>query len=181
MSYHQSLQQLSDAVLAGVEGLEPYRVNLIGGHAAALQNNFKLTQNLLGAEVFAQIAQVYATYFMAEHWDINLYGDQFSGFIAAQVNGPKGDLLDWHFFSDVAAIEYAVTAQYYADADQQGMTVSLNSPELISVSLLQQLHLVHPYTEISADCEHAEALYVVRDGISIYLNGCDADRGSQDG
>ncbi|WP_136679807.1 DNA-binding domain-containing protein [Neptunomonas sp. XY-337] len=171
MSYQDSLQRFADAVLAADPSVEPYRTNLISGHAAALGNTFKLVKCLLGAETFSQLSHVYAAHYPAAHWDINRYGDQFSRFIEAQIHGPRGSYLDWSLYSDVAAIEYAITEQYYADDEAYPSFVVLYAPEKLTLSLLQQLHLAHPYTDISTDCAGAKALHIYRRGIALYING----------
>lgn len=169
MNYQESLQRFADAVLAADPSVESYRTNFISGHAAALGNTFKLVKCLLSAETFSQLAHVYAAHYPAAHWDINRYGDQFSHFIEAQVQGSRGSCLDWPLYSDVAAIEYAITEQYYADDEAYSSFVVLCTPDKLTPSLLQQLHLAHPYTDISGDCAGAKALHIYRRGITLYI------------
>ena len=92
-----------------------YQNNRIQSRIAALRQHFPTTAQILGGSVFSALTSAYAKHFKSQQWDINLYGDQFSGFLAAQVNSARAEAFDWPAIAWLASLEFKLLQLYYAD------------------------------------------------------------------
>ena len=113
--YLQSLERFTQAIHSGEGSMAIYQNNTLGLHSQALAANFQVTRQLLGQAAFDALARVYSQHFPADHWDINLYGEQFSHLIAAQASSPKAGQHDFTSAAAMATLEYAILLAYYAD------------------------------------------------------------------
>lgn len=169
--YSESLTTFADAVLEGQSNVSAYTNNYMGVHALALHNIFLCVRTQLGETPFAALSNVYVQHFPASQWDINRYGEQFSELLAAQVHGAKADAFDWPALAALAAVEYAITAQYYADDDvvHGGEPILVDAASELSLDCrwLHQLAELHPYADISARISFESPVAIWRDGLRI--------------
>lgn len=170
-AYVESLTTFADAVLEGQPNLSAYTNNYIGVHAIALQNIYMCVREQLGATPFAALSNVYVQHFPASQWDINRYGEQFADLLAAQVHGAKADAFDWPALAALASIEYAMTAQYYADDDinHGGEPTLVDADATISLDRhwIHRLAELHPYADIAARISFESPVAVWRDALRI--------------
>lgn len=144
-------QQLQGFVRADFNDCTVYQRNISATLQQALIANFRATKQLLGEDDFLPLAYTYANHYASRHWDINLYGDGFAAFIAAQVNGGKKGQ-DWLLFASIAALEYEILVLYYAD-DSKNAGVTDCYRELTQADRLgiaAGLKAVHPYASFPA-------------------------------
>lgn len=169
--YRESLTAFADAVLEGQTNVSAYTNNYMGVHALALHNIFLCVRSQLGETPFAALSNVYVQHFPASQWDINRYGEQFSELLAAQVNGAKADAFDWPALAALAAVEYAITAQYYADDDVkhggEPLLVDAASELSLDRNWVYQLAELHPYADIAARISFESPVAIWRDGLRI--------------
>lgn len=91
-----------------------YQNNVQSVHEQALASNYPCVQQCVGS-LFGSLSTVYAEHYSAKAWDINLYGDQFPDFIAAQrVDAPW----PWGFVATLALLERHLLLVYYAEKDE---------------------------------------------------------------
>ncbi|MGK0442990.1 MAG: hypothetical protein ACJA0N_002810 [Pseudohongiellaceae bacterium] len=154
--YYDQLSQLTDAILRSEKVVDDYCHNYMGGHCQALQNTFPCTLEMMGNKTFSALAQVYIKHYPATNWDINLYGDGFGDFIAAQVMGPKADEFNWLLLAIVSRLEYAITCVYYADNEYSTCDdpfVLATAPTELTIINMDSftpvmLNSFHPYVDI---------------------------------
>lgn len=170
-SYRESLTAFADAVLEGQSNVSAYTNNYMGVHALALHNIFLCVRSQLGETPFAALSNVYVQHFPASQWDINRYGDQFAELLAAQVHGARADAFDWPALAALAAVEYAITAQYYADDDvgHGGEPILVDAASEVSLdrSWVHQLAELHPYADIAVRISFESPVAIWRDGLRI--------------
>jgi len=152
-AYASAIAAFSDAVLQEGPSVEPYSDNYKGVHALALHNIYQCVQSLLGDAAFMALSRVYVRHYSPMRWDLNVYGERFYELVAAQIHGSKADAYDWEALSLLARIEYAMTVQYYSDADLHhgGEPVLLDTTlsDCLSSEWLQRLAVLHPYADIA--------------------------------
>lgn len=169
--YRESLTAFADAVLEGQTNVSAYTNNYMGVHALALHNIFLCVRSQLGETPFAALSNVYVQHFPASQWDINRYGEQFAELLAAQVHGAKADAFDWPALAALAAVEYAITAQYYADddVDHGGEPILVDAACELSLDRhwVHQLAELHPYADIAARISFEAPVAIWRDGLRI--------------
>lgn len=72
----------------------------------AVRGDYSALQHYLGGEVFETMLQHFVQHTPSHHWDLNLYSQKFSAFVARQSN----DVLA----QDIAAIESAIAVTYWS-------------------------------------------------------------------
>lgn len=159
-AYAEALTRFCDTELAKVTA---YQTNRQSGKVAALKQNFPFTLQILEAELFLPLAVVYQQHYPSEHWDINLYGEQFPGFIRAQAKGFHATRCNWRFIAQVAAFEYGVLCCYY----RNGFTGQY--PLSHARALLPELCKHHPWlvcdfdlASVSGDVLEATELLTIK-------------------
>ena len=184
-AYNCALTAFADAVLEGRDDVAPYTNNYLGVHRMALGNIYLCVKEVLGDGSFAALAGVYVKHFPASQWDVNRYGERFSELLAAQVNGVKADAFDWPAIAALAAIEYAITEQYYADNDLKHG----GEPTVIEAEATVQLHqgwihrlaALHPYADIAARLSFESSVAVWREDLRIKVMPVDLILDTGDG
>jgi hypothetical protein len=176
--YSEVLTDFCDAVMSASESLGPYTRNYQGGHRNALQNTFPSIQSALGENTFAALAAVYTSHYPPMEWDLNLYGEQFPGLIQAQEKGGAATAFNWRLLGAIARLEYAITATYYADDPQDGLTdASINSPHLLATDpeLSQpwnsdEMQRQHPFADIDPQLTFSSPLAVWREQLRVQVS-----------
>ena len=150
----------------------PYTTNLITSRVAVLALIYPAVTEQLGDATMAALSQVYATHYASHHWDINLYGDQFSDLLNAQQHSPKATQFDWKTLANLAKFEYLLCSLYYADslpADQlrEASLEDATAPELASLQgltpqMLDSLTRRHPLLDAIAPELHNDTCLLLR-------------------
>jgi hypothetical protein len=162
-NYSSQLSQLTDAILNSEQQLDSYCHNYFGGHSQALEAIFPCTLAMMGHNTFSALALVYVRHYPAKHWDINLYGDGFSDFIAAQVMGPKANKVDWQLLAAVSGLEYAITCVYYAGSEScTGDQPLVVKPVAIDALAPAALFDYHPYVDCGSIVRFNHSIYLWR-------------------
>lgn len=170
-AYQDSLDGFANLILGSDQRVSAYTNNYLLGHAAALANTFLLSQKVLSEDVFSALGKVYTEHYPPTNWDLNLYGSQFPAFLGAQVHGPKADAFNWHLVADIAAVEYAITQQYYATTDSNEATIlNMDAAEFLDEQLFQALNQQHPYVAVTVDAINAETLIIYRHDLQIVID-----------
>lgn len=172
-NYANSLQHFCDAVSQGEAGVSIYTNNYYGVHAQVLETIYPIVKSFLGEKIFSALAYTYAEHYPSTQWDINLYGNKFADFVAAQTQSSKANDLDWEFVATLAQIEYAIVQAYYDDDAQDTANtvywVAPNQhppePELI-VNLQEQ----HPYAQISQTLVFNQPIAIWRADLKIQIS-----------
>ena len=73
--YARLIEQFAQGVLS--EEIAAYTDNYIGAHLSAIETTYPALYELLGADTFGAIAQMYIQHHVPQSWDINLYGEAF--------------------------------------------------------------------------------------------------------
>jgi len=184
-AYSIALTDFTDAVLAGREDVAPYTNNYLGVHRLALGNIYLCVKEVLGEGPFGALSSVYVKHFPASQWDVNRYGEHFSELLAAQVNGAKADAFDWPAIAALAAIEYAITEQYYADKNlkQGGEPTLIDAEEAVQLhqDWIHRLAALHPYADIAARLSIESSVAVWRDDLRIKVMPVDLILDTGDG
>ncbi|WP_370979258.1 putative DNA-binding domain-containing protein [Agaribacterium sp. ZY112] len=94
-----------------------YQRNALGARSQTLRNNFPSLCEQLTTEDCTALFHCYSLHYPSKHWDLNLYGNQLSWFIAQQHKGPKANYYNWAELASITAIEYAITQLYYSGLD----------------------------------------------------------------
>lgn len=116
LDYRQT-GQLQDC-LQPAEGLIDkvalYRGNLTAIWRNTLQNAYPVLQQLVGPDYFSQMARAYGLAVPSGSGDLNQFGAGLAGFL-----GRQPELMqDYPYFAEMAGLEWALHAAYYA-ADHQ--------------------------------------------------------------
>lgn len=184
-AYSTALTDFTDAVLARREDVAPYTNNYLGVHRLALGNIYLCVKEVLGEGPFGALSSVYVQHFPASQWDVNRYGEHFSELLAAQVNGTRADAFDWPAIAGLAAIEYAITEQYYADKDleQGGEPILIDADESIQLhqDWIHSLAALHPYADIAAKLLFKSSVAVWREDLRIKVMPVDLILDAGDG
>lgn len=184
-SYSRALTAFADAVLEGRDDVAPYTNNYLGVHRLALGNIYLCVKEVLGDGPFGALSTVYVQHFPANQWDVNRYGERFSELLAAQVNGAKADVFDWPAIAALAAIEYGITEQYYADSDLKhgGEPTVIDADESIQLrqDWIHRLAELHPYADIAARLSFESSVAIWRDDLRIKVMPVDLILDTGDG
>ncbi len=153
--YASTLQQFVAGLRAGEGSASPYSNNVYGGRRAVLESNFPALHRVLGAALFQPLAVAYAKHYPSRDWDINLYGELFPQLLAAQVNSPRADEVDWQALAQLAALEYIMLRCYYArgGANSAALTVPLEQWQSAAglTQLAAALRAGHPFARLQVD------------------------------
>lgn len=184
-AYVRALTTFTDAVLEGRDDVAPYTHNYLGVHRLALGNIYLCVKELLGDGPFGALAHVYVQHFPASQWDVNRYGERFSELLAAQVYGAKADVFDWPGIAALAAIEYAITEQYYADHDLkhggEPTVIDVDESVRLHQDWIHRLAALHPYADIAARQSFESSVAVWRDDLRIKVMPADLILDTGDG
>lgn len=147
-TYTQALQQFTAAVATNQEGegFGVYRNNALLGKVNAVVGNYPVVKRLLPDPVFMALSHAYAKNVKSQHWDINLYGSGFAGFLQAQLNGPKKDAFNWLAIAAVAKIEYILLNIYYQQARTEHIDVDLLKSLYDDLPLFIECHAYADFT-----------------------------------
>lgn len=126
------------------ERLKVYRNNIVGSLSEALRMNFSAVEDLTGKEFFTAMARNFILSSPPHEGDINEYGAGFDEFIASYT--PAKGL---PYLADVARLEIAVNAAYFAP-DDAAMTAAELSPENLHLQLRRSAQLVESKFPVSA-------------------------------
>lgn len=114
-----------------------YRGNLTATWHKTLSNVYPVLQQLVGDEFFAGLSRAYGLAYPSLSGDLNLFGEQFSAFLAIFPH-----VADWPYLPDMARLEWALHRVHYA-ADAQaldGQAFAGLAPELIETACFR----LHP-------------------------------------
>lgn len=162
LAYKDSVECFSAMIAGNSAEASVYRNNTIGIHGGALKIIFPVTRHVLGAHVFAALAQVYSTHYPAKQWDINRYGDGFAEFLRAQLLCKKACDYPWKLLARIAEIEHAISRCYYADEESDDRMILLweNMQHIAQAQYLELLSRYHPYCNIADNCVLAERICI---------------------
>lgn len=126
---------------------------------------------MLGDGPFEALASVYVQHFAATQWDVNRYGESFCDLLAAQVHGAKANAFDWPAIAVLAATEYGITDQYYADSDLkhggEPTVVDADASVELCQEWIQRLADLHPYAYIAERLSFGSSVVIWRDDLRI--------------
>lgn len=110
----RGLGLLESSLTARSRGRAPvYRTNYRQSLLKNLSHIYTVTQFILGDHYFNALCYQYIDDQASLRWDVNLYGDTFSAFIAEQLQ--RGELQPYPYLDTLTAIEYALHRAYYVD------------------------------------------------------------------
>ncbi len=117
--------QFGAALLAagGSPGMQVYRGNVFGNWSKALAGAYPIVRKIVGEEFFGGLAGEYARAHPSTSGDLNEYGAQLAGFVAAFPH-----TLDLPYLPDVARMEWLAHRAYYA-ADPAPFDFKTRLPE----------------------------------------------------
>ena len=90
-------------------GMQVYRGNVFGNWSKALAGAYPIVRKIVGEEFFEGLAREYARAHASTSGDLNEYGAQLAGFVAAFPH-----TLDLPYLPDVARMEWLAHRAYYA-------------------------------------------------------------------
>lgn len=111
-------QNLTTAELTTLARIDIYRHNTQQARVRALADIYPITRDVIGAQFFQQLGELFSQHQPADHWNLNYYGKDFPQFITEYLasNTPQQDL---SYLNDLGQMEWLLHCAYYAaDADQ---------------------------------------------------------------
>jgi hypothetical protein len=96
--------------------VEIYKANHTGARTGALEGLYPICQQILGEEVFDQLAITYVDRCTSEHWDLNFHAKDFDQFLAQAIEQHE-DLKDYFYLPELAHFEWAFHICYFAEAN----------------------------------------------------------------
>ncbi|MCJ8273667.1 MAG: DNA-binding domain-containing protein [Psychrosphaera sp.] len=96
--------------------VEIYKANHSGARTSALEGLYPICLQILGEEVFNQLAITYVDKYTSDHWDLNFHAKDFDQHLAQAVEHHE-DLKDWFYLPELARFEWAFHICYFADAN----------------------------------------------------------------
>ena len=169
LGYVESLQFFCDAVLDDKEKVAVYGNNYRGAHIRALQNTYLTVQHYLEPDIFSALALVYVRHYPPTHWDLNIYGKDFSELLAAQTKSAKAQEADWIVLAMIARIEYAISHAYYGYSHQHER-ISPCTHAVSHTDFISQLQKQHPYAKIANKLDISQTVIIRRTDSKIHIN-----------
>lgn len=120
-----------------------YRSNMHANYLVSLKNAFPVIYLLVGQDFFELLASNYVEKYPSQSGDLTVFGKLFSQYLSEEEQ-----VLNYPYFSDVAAIEWLVHLTYYA-ADSA--TLSLSDYLQHTGDSVQQTYLVFKPSSILFD------------------------------
>lgn len=111
LSLPEAQARFAEALLgrAGPPGMAVYRGNAFGNWAQALESAYPIVRKIVGEEFFRGLAREYARTCPSASGDLNEYGAELAGFVAAFPHTQ-----DLPYLPDVARMEWLAHRAYYA-------------------------------------------------------------------
>jgi hypothetical protein len=137
--------------------LAVHRATTTFGLIGTLATRYPVTEKLLGAETFADLARAFLAHHRPSTALLLDWGEALPAFIAG-----LDDLADWPFLADVARLEVAWTrAHHAAEADPIGLeALAAAAPEALATARVA----LHPSAEILASPYPIVALWSTQQG-----------------
>lgn len=169
ISYAESLQNFCDAVLDDKQKVAVYSNNYRGAHIQSLHNTYLTVQHYLEPDIFSALTLVYVQHYPPTHWDLNIYGKDFSELLAAQTKSTKAKTADWTLLAMIARIEYAISYIYYGYS-QQPERLPPYTRAISHTDFILQLQKQHPYAKIADNLDISQTLIIRHSDSKIYIN-----------
>jgi hypothetical protein len=181
--WQRQLSQFTQRIKADDAAIPIYPNNFQAIKRNAIDLNFPVTKDLLGHKVFVALAQVYGQYFSSDHWDINLYGDQFDSLIRSQNKSSKADYFAWSTLADISALEYALVQAYYGvkairikgvewpERDTSQTTTFTPPPS--KQNLYRALLVANPFLQATPDLDLSKAMTICQFDQRLFLQNAE--------
>ena len=148
-------------------GIEIYLNNYRGGCVAHLQQTYRVCRQLVGDDAFDFLAAKFVAATPSSRPDINLYGSEFPGFVAAQIN----EQLSWQtlaYLPDVAQLEWLLHKLYYTPSSSPtdlSQLTRLTPDTLILTPPKQQQLFTSQYCVVDIWQAHDDGIFEGIEGI----------------